>query len=167
MGDLGGLVPETLSTWLEAAVGVMLVLLGNYVIRRIRSEQLHLHVHSHGDESDHIHIHSHRKSPAHDHEHPEGFPVRAFFVGLMHGLAGSAGLVLLAISATTQPILGLTYVLLFGMGSILSMAVLSVILVVPMRALPRKAYHYLRIGLGMATVLTGLFILRDFAVTLS
>ena len=37
---VGGLVPETLSTWLETAVGVMLVLLGIYVIRRIRSEQL-------------------------------------------------------------------------------------------------------------------------------
>lgn len=163
---LGTLVPENFAAWLEAAVGGMLVFLGIDVLRRIRKERLHLHTHSHGEHSNHVHFHTHRESPSHDHEHPEAFPVRMFLVGLMHGLAGSAGLVLLAVSATTQPLVGLAYVLIFGVGSILGMALLSVILVVPLRVLPQRIYRQVRIGLGVATVVIGILILREFALTM-
>jgi ABC-type nickel/cobalt efflux system permease component RcnA len=164
---LGTLVPENLAVWLEAAVGVMLVLLGIDVLRRIRMERIHVHTHSHGEHPDHVHFHTHRKSPSHDHEHPDAFPVRMFLVGLMHGLAGSAGLVLLAVSATSQPLLGLAYVILFGVGSILGMALLSVILVVPLRVLPQKIYRQVRIGLGITTVVIGILILREFVMTIA
>ena len=149
---LGNLIPETLSAWLEAAVGLMLVLLGLDVLRRVRAERVHIHVHAHDLQEQHLHFHYHREDVSHDHSHPKTFPFRALFVGLMHGMAGSAALVLLAVSATTQPSHGMAYVIVFGIGSILGMAALSAVLSLPLRSLPIRYHRQLRTGLGLATM---------------
>lgn len=54
-------------------------------------------------------------------------------IGLMHGLAGSGALVVLALATVRSPSLGVLYIVLFGLGSILGMAVLSMVLAVPLR----------------------------------
>ena len=51
---------------------------------------------------------------------------------MMQGLAGSAALVVLAATALKSPLEGLGYVLLFGMGSVLGMALLSAVISVPL-----------------------------------
>jgi hypothetical protein len=45
----------------------------------------------------------------------------AYTVGLVHGLAGSGALVLLAMSAIPSPLGAIAYILLFGLGSVLGM----------------------------------------------
>jgi len=127
---------------LEGAVGVMLVLLGADLIRRLWRDRVHFHPQVHGNDAahatPHFHAHSHKGEPAphdseqHRHEH-RPIPLRALLVGMVHGLAGSAALSLLTLQQIKSPWLGLVYVLLFGLGSIAGMGVLSAIVSVPMR----------------------------------
>ena len=60
---------------------------------------------------------------AHAHEH--GFRWRTLLVGLMHGMAGSAALLVLTVSQASSPAIGLGYVALFGIGSMIGMGALS------------------------------------------
>ena len=133
-------VPETLAHKLEMAVAVMLVVLGADVIRRVIRDRIHFHTHSHSGKEVHFHAHSHRgekqhgkSTHDHDHEHKQTFPMRALLVGLMHGMAGSAALILLTLETIQSPLLGLLYIALFGIGSMLGMAVLSFIIAIPLR----------------------------------
>ena len=137
---LGQAIPEGLEKALETAVGAMLVLLGADVLRRLARERIHFHVHRHAAETAHVHAHSHRSeaSPhaesAHDHAHaPKRWPLRALAVGMMHGLAGSAALIVLSLQSAPSLPIGLGYIALFGVGSIAGMALLSVAIAVPLK----------------------------------
>lgn len=128
---LGLTLTDAAAAALEFGVGVMLVVLGLDVIRRLLRRRVHFHVHDHGDGRPHVHAHSHaaarlpHECDPHDHAHRERFPVQALLVGLVHGAAGSAGLVALAVAATGEPLVAVAYVAVFGLGSILGMAALS------------------------------------------
>lgn len=50
----------------------------------------------------------------------------------MHGMAGSAALLVLAVTQAASPAYGLLYVLLFGIGSMLGMGALSTVIAVPL-----------------------------------
>lgn len=143
---LGKSIPARLEQALEFGVALMLVALGADVLRRLARERMHLHVHSHGPHVTHVHAHGHandtpgRAAPRganrhaeSPHEHAYGLPVRALAVGTMHGLAGSAGLVLLSLQAVQSWTTGLVYIAIFGVGSIAGMAVLSVAIALPLR----------------------------------
>jgi cytochrome c biogenesis protein CcdA len=133
---LGQVIPEHLTQPLETAVGIMLVGLGAHVLWRLWRDRVHFHLHGHGDGTTHIHAHSHRdetiphRRSAHEHQH--GFRWRSLLVGLMHGMAGSAALLVLAVSQVANPVYGMLYVALFGIGSMLGMGVLSTIIAVPL-----------------------------------
>jgi len=168
---LGQAVSPAWAELLETAVGLMLVLLGADVLLRLKRERIHFHLHEHpradAPPLRHIHAHSHRNegahaSSAHRHAHAAAWPFRALLIGVMHGLAGSAALVLLSLQQAPGVALGLGYILLFGMGSIAGMALLSVAVALPLRASARhlRAVHHLMqiavslgsIGLGLAMV---------------
>ena len=131
-------VSPALAEGLEVAVGAMLIVLGSNALYRLIRERVHIHVHRHTDGQAHIHAHSHagesrpHRQVPHDHDHPPGFPFRSLLVGMMQGLAGSAVLVVLAATALQSPLEGLGYVLLFGLGSVLGMALLSAVISVPL-----------------------------------
>ena len=173
---MDNLVPETVARSLELAVGVMLILLGLDVIRRLIRDGIHFHIHQHNGER-HVHAHGHsheRKAPvihdmdAHRHGHRQPIPWRALCVGLVHGMAGSAALVLLALSTIHSLWQGLVYIALFGLGSIVGMAVLSVIIALPLRfTADRVAWFYkgLTATIGVLTLVLGASIIwqRGFA----
>lgn len=133
---LGHAIPEYVSRPLETAVGVMLVGLGAHVLWRLWRDRVHFHQHRHGDGTRHFHLHSHAADPvphqssAHAHRH--GFRWRTLLVGLMHGMAGSAALLVLAVTQSASAQYGLLYVLLFGIGSMLGMGALSTVIAVPL-----------------------------------
>ena len=135
---LGGSIGTDLAAALEFAVGAMLALLGGHVIWRLVRDRVHFHVHRHGGETVHLHAHSHRgegarhNPDAHEHGHPKAFPVRTLLVGLMHGMAGSAALLILSASVMPSSMLGLVYVAVFGVGSVLGMALLSAAISLPL-----------------------------------
>lgn len=153
-------MPERMVQVLEFLVGVMLLGLGFDVLRRLIQERIHFHLHRHHDGEVHFHAHSHADEVAHDpgrhvHEHPQGFPFRALFVGLMHGMAGSAALILLTLQTVKSPLLGLLYIVLFGIGSMLGMALLSVIIAIPLRYSARGMtwlHNGLQAAIGVATL---------------
>ena len=164
---LGMAIPERMARVLELAVGVMLLALGAEVLWRLRRKRIHVHVHRHGDGTVHLHAHGHAPQEVHDpqhhhHPHPEGFPARALAVGMVHGLAGSAALVLMTLSGAGSPGLGLVYIGLFGAGSIAGMAALSAVIALPLRATARwltGTINALEMAIGLSTVGIGLWVL--------
>lgn len=154
---------ERIAHTAEFLVGVMLVALGIDVIRRAVRDRLHVHAHRHGGGNVHMHVHSHmgesrHETSAHVHQHPAGLPRRAIMVGLMHGLAGSAALLLLSVAAAGSMAFGLLYVALFGIGSMAGMAVLSLTMALPLRSFARGAgwaLNGLNLVIGTGTAVLG------------
>jgi hypothetical protein len=123
-------IPPAVGQALELGVAAMLVGLGIGLLRRLTAGgRLHLHTHAHGDRP-HLHPHAHDPGAAADHAH--GAPGRRpFVVGLVHGLAGSAGLMLAVLATIPSPGVALAYVATFGVGSIGGMMLMSVLLGLP------------------------------------
>ncbi|MES9965388.1 MAG: urease accessory protein [Candidatus Sedimenticola sp. 20ELBAFRAG] len=169
---LDTMIPENLAQGLELAVGVMLVLLGADVLRRVIKERIHFHSHHHGEVT-HFHAHTHDGGRAHaedphHHEHPAGFPMRSLMVGMMHGMAGSAALILLVLETITSPWLGLLYIALFGVGSILGMAMLAAVISLPLRYSARGltwAHNGLKVLVGCVTVGVGGLLVYEIGIT--
>ncbi len=125
-------IPAEFAGYLELAVGVMLIALGADVLVRLVRERIHFHVHRHARGIVHFHAHSHAHSHAHDHNHAKVFKIRAFLVGIMHGMAGSAVLIVLSLQTMPSTAAGLVYIALFGLGSMLGMALLSAVIAWPL-----------------------------------
>ena len=131
---LGMAIPDDMSAIAENIVGIVLILIGLMVLWDIYRQRAHLHFHKHDELSDHAHWHSHRSSTqsylahghqADDHQHSHA-PV---FVGILHGVAGSAPLLaLLPLSQMTTPWVGMSYLFLFGSGVFLAMLVFGGVL---------------------------------------
>jgi hypothetical protein len=120
---------------LEGAVAVMLVLLGANAVRRgLKEWTIHAHRHAHDGHS-HVHLHAHHASEAHgDHQHRHllGFGLRPFSVGIVHGLAGSAGLAIIAVGTTSSLAAGLLYIGMLGLGSTAGMLMLTALMSLPL-----------------------------------
>ncbi len=58
--------------------------------------------------------------------------VRALVVGVVHGLAGSAALALLVLSTIRDATGALTYLLVFGLGTVVGMMFLTIAMALPM-----------------------------------
>ncbi len=169
-----------LAVWLEFTVGIMLIGLGGHVLYRLFHDRVHFHVHRHHGGVVHLHAHGHARTqtgepPRHDpeahaHPHPKRLPVRTLIVGMVHGMAGSAALLILTASTINSPAVGIVYVALFGLGSIVGMAVLSVVVAAPLAASAHWlsiGNRLLRSGVGMATAGLGLAVVLDTAPALS
>jgi len=167
---LGRAIPESVATPLETAVGFMLIGLGAHVLWRLWRDRVHFHQHGHGDGTVHFHAHSHAGEtmpdarPAHAHEH--GFRWRTLLVGLMHGMAGSAALLVLTASQASSPAVGLGYVALFGAGSMIGMGALSAVIAVPLAVSARWltwANRGLQGAVGLATIAIGMMTVYETA----
>jgi len=162
-------LPERLALGLEFVVGIMLVVLGGDVIRRLIKDKIHFHAHQHSNQQAHFHAHKHVEGEEHDdasheHEHQTDFSLRALFVGLMHGMAGSAALIVLTLQTVDSVMIGMTYVLLFGIGSIVGMAALSTIIAVPLRKSAKRLTHVhngLQAIIGSTTIIIGSFVITQ------
>ncbi len=147
----------------EFLVGAMLMLLGLDVVRRIIRDRVHAHAHRHAGRDVHVHVHSHSGAAEHGeadhaHEHPTGLRRRAALVGLMHGLAGSAALLLISVGSIETAAYALAYVALFGLGSMLGMAALSLTIALPLRlsvGLITWGYNGVHVIVGVGTIALG------------
>lgn len=174
---LNATVPEHFTQWLEVAVGIMLIGLGGHIMYRLTRDRVHFHAHAHDDgrghSLQHFHAHSHAEAPPnthnpahHQHDH-KAFPVRSLLVGMMHGMAGSGALLVLTASTAPTPLQGFAYVAVFGVGSILGMASLSILIAVPLTLSARfltRANQVLQVLTGTATVGLGVFIISTSAL---
>ncbi len=123
-------ISETAEARLEAAVGFMLILLGANALRKLfTAERVHIHTHEHGAR-EHVHLHSHAREESEASHHR--FSPRSILIGMVHGLAGSAALMLLVVPTIASPAVALVYVLIFGIGSIAGMMAMSFLIGLPM-----------------------------------
>ncbi len=167
---MDSVIPEQMAAALEFAVGIMLVFLGLDVLRRLYNKRVHFHAHRHQDGIRHFHAHSHQHQQPHDdrahqHKHVQFFPTRALLVGLMHGMAGSAALIILTLNTVQTPAMALFYMAFFGVGSILGMALLSCVIAIPLRFSEQKltrVYNGLQMSVGFFSIGIGLTIIVNY-----
>lgn len=165
---LGEAISVRTEAMLEFAVGAMIVLLGLNVLYRVWQRRPHFHIHRHEEGDEHMHVHVHagavpHEDSAHEHEHHSLGLGRALAVGMVHGAAGSAGLLLLAAAASSVSE-ALGYVLSFGLGSILGMAALTFVVSFPLRWMERCATWVTTttfVTIGCAAIFVGSMLLRD------
>jgi high-affinity nickel permease len=123
-------IPEPLELAAEGIVGIMLIVLGGMLGMKMIQERWHLHHHDHNGQS-HVHLHSHLHAQGHGHTHWWRESLRPFFIGMAHGLAGSAALLLLVVASAESVLDGLVYIAVFGCGSILGMMLIGLALSMP------------------------------------
>ena len=86
---------------------------------------------------------------------------RPFIVGMVHGLAGSAALMLLVLSTIESPFGGLAYIVIFGLGSVGGMLLLSGIISLPFILTAQRftlMNRWIRLFAGVASVAFGLYL---------
>ncbi|MBX3256269.1 MAG: hypothetical protein KF862_19180 [Chitinophagaceae bacterium] len=121
-------IPEQAFSYFEAVVGLMLIIVAVYRLYKFfRNKEgiVHRHTHVHGGVNEQTHIHA----PIDAVE--KNLHKTSYGIGLVHGLAGSGALVALAISQFSSPGTGMLYLLLYGLGAVAGMLLVSGLLSVP------------------------------------
>jgi ABC-type nickel/cobalt efflux system permease component RcnA len=159
-------ISEQTENWLEFGVGVMLVLLGLNVLKKLlQGGHLHFHSHEHGSRTHtHPHLHEADENPVPNSHHGFSFNSRAVLIGMVHGLAGSAALMLMVIPTIDSQWMGLLYIVVFGIGSIGGMMLMSFIVGLPFKLTAAKFDKFnviLQCLAGMASVGIGLKIVYE------
>lgn len=132
---------------LEFCVALMLIGLGvNALYKLARGGRIHVHEHSHaGHTHAHPHLHDDKQEPAHSH-HGLKLGLRPLIIGMIHGLAGSAALMLAVLATIKSTALAFGYIIIFGAGSIGGMMVMSLILSLPIHL---TAGHFAKTNLAV------------------
>jgi len=176
---LGIQIPVRLASGMEVAAGVMLAFLGGRLLWSFRKGAvLHTHAHAHGSgEHRHPHVHPggigaehpmHHALPAGAARIASGSPsmARPFAVGLVHGLAGSAALMLLVLAAIPDVFSRFVYVLLFAAGTIAGMGLMSALVGLPFLlggGREGRVQGVLRMAAGAFSLLLGLAMVWGFS----
>jgi high-affinity nickel-transport protein len=86
---------------------------------------------------------------------------RPFFVGIVHGLAGSAGAALLIVPLIDDPRWAALYLLTFGLGTIAGMALVTLTIALPSRLAAAHIpdlQHSLRFASGAVSLVFGIYL---------
>ena len=159
---IGGIhIPAEFETIAESGVAVLLIMLGGKLALKLYRERWHVHSHHH-DGLPHVHLHRHQLEEDHRHRHWMSELIRPLCIGMAHGLAGSAALMLMVLSTRIGVGAGLLSILVFGIGSIAGMMAIALILSVPV-VCSLSVSHRLFTGMqgcaSIASVLVGLWML--------
>ena len=160
-------ISERTESILELFVGGMLIFLGLNVMQKIvRGGTLHLHKHEHGGRAHlHPHLHDEHADADEPHEHHNlSLSPRPLVIGLVHGLAGSAALMLLVLPTIQSTAVGLLYIIIFGVGSIAGMMLMSFLVSLPLQLAAlhfNRANLWLRVSAGLFSIGFGLWIVYE------
>lgn len=143
-------IPNKLALSFEILIGLMLIILGIDSFRKILQKNKHshgnacgviVHNHAYNNTEKHLHVHIHK----------------SFFIGVVHGFAGSATLMLFILSTIRSLPLGLFFILIFGIGSTLGMFLISTIIYLPFLFTKKITYlnNYIQIITATCSVFLG------------
>jgi len=105
-----------------------------------------LHAHSHGPgEGTHLHLHSHAAGQSHAHGHLGADARRSLGFGLLHGLAGSAAILVLLVAAAPTRGAQVAFFSAFGVGTMLGMLAVSAALVTVIRLASRRGERWAQV----------------------
>jgi len=161
-------IPERIALGMEFGVAMMLMILGGNTLRKLLTGvKFHLHQHTHEGHT-HFHPHFHEVErlevlhhAPHSH-HPVGIGIKPFLVGMVHGMAGSAVLMLLVLTTIPSRLLGLLYIGIFGIGSLGGMLLMSLLISIPF-ILTAQRFERLNTALqafaGLLSIGVGLFLI--------
>jgi high-affinity nickel permease len=178
-------IPTRIGLSMELSVGIMLVILGIANIAgflrsvpepEAQTVQVHVHAHTHGDFI-HSHAHTH-EAEAHPHaadQNPVSFidkklarsnlyqHLRPLFVGIVHGLAGSAAVALLVLTTIRNPSWAVAYLLIFGVGTIAGMMVITMSLASTLKFVGRSQLVAQRLAMasGLLSLAFGCFVIYE------
>ncbi len=149
-------IPDVFFISSEFIVGVMLIFLAITTLSNKKLFKIkHMHSHAHKDGTTHTHPHDHDS----DHKHCH----KSYLIGCIHGLAGS-GVLLVVIAGTLSSVQDiLSFILIFGVGSVIGMTVISSLIGIPF-ALSNKALSLektLRYVVGSVSFLIGISIIYE------
>ena len=161
-------ISEQTERALEFCVGIMLTLLGLNVLRKLwQGGKLHFHEHRHGEHvHSHPHVHTLEEKDESNSHHGFSLSPRALLIGMVHGLAGSAALMLIVIPTIESRLLGLLYIIVFGVGSIGGMMLMSFLVSLPFHFTAFRFNKFNLILRGLAGVFSlglGLWIVYEKA----
>jgi hypothetical protein len=145
-------VTDRMAHGFELCVGIMLVLLGGDALRNV-VRRLAGHAHEHA-------------AVARQSRIDGWFVSRPLLVGVVHGLAGSAPLLLLTLTVISSPAAAFSYIAVFGVGSMMGMTIMSLVVSVPARLTVQFTRTNLTLrGLsGLFSISLGIFIMYENAV---
>ena len=183
----GVVIPPRLGLAMEFSVALMLILLGTLsltgLMQRVTAmftpgrgsdDDVHAHLHTHRD---YVHDHPHGHEPG-SHGHTENETplsrfdrvfgqlgayqaIRPVVVGLVHGLAGSAAVALLILATIRDPLWAVAYLLLFGVGTIAGMMLITAAIGLPFAYTAGRfvrLHRYLGVASGLLSLGLGLFL---------
>lgn len=183
----GAVIPPRAGLTMEFSVGLMLILLGilnltgamKWLTEKFSPTHppvtgAHAHIHEHGSR---LHFHWHSHSFTGDHHAGSLTPprwlrgpferlglfhaLRPLLVGIVHGLAGSAAVALLVLSTIHQPRWAVLYLLIFGIGTIAGMMLITAVLALPFSFFGHRFAWLNRglvVGSGLLSLCFGSFI---------
>jgi hypothetical protein len=159
-------IPEKVAQGMEFAVALMLIALGANVLWKIhKGATFHIHTHTHEDHL-HVHPHLHEASIVHQHDniashhHFIKIGKKPLFVGMVHGMAGSAALMLIVLATINSRVLALLYIGIFGVGSIGGMLIMSTLIGLPFTVTTKhdRLNKIVRTSAGILSLCFGLFL---------
>lgn len=116
---------DALSAWSERLVGVVLIAVGLWGLRRAFGRRVHVHPHVHGPVvHEHAHVHADAPHAVDPHDRPSHSHTHAAFaIGTLHGLAGSSHF-LAVLPALALPGLAasVSYLAGYGIGTVTGMS---------------------------------------------
>ena len=187
----GLVVPERLGLSLEFCVALMLIFLGllnlSGFLRKLRvalgtngdaaAALAHEHPHQHND---YVHTHPHGHDPeAHGHrdaQTPAAWldgliggqrfyrAVRPMFIGVVHGLAGSAAVALLVLPIIQNPVWAMAYLGVFGVGTIAGMMLVTAAIALPFlwtASRSHSVHRWMGAATGALSLVFGLFMIYE------
>ncbi|HEX4353779.1 MAG TPA: hypothetical protein VHZ95_12710, partial [Polyangiales bacterium] len=156
-------LPGTIADLFELLVAMMLLVLGaRSIVRAFAAGRGGAdHAHHHGSKQ-----HSHAGIDDHVHVAAWTLGRRPLLIGLMHGLAGSGALTALALASMPTLGSGLIYMVLFGLGSIAGMALLTGLADLPLRALSQRRSLTIALNAAAGTIALGLGVMWGWPLLL-
>jgi sulfite exporter TauE/SafE len=158
-------MPPSLAGQADTVVGLALVALGVWTLSGLRRDRIHLHRHTHDAQPSHVHFHLHPHDAGHaTHPEPPAWlrrPLTAFAIGTLHGAAGSGAAVALAVLVAPSRIVGVIYLLSFGLGSLMGMTTVGVFAMWPIirvSSRTRFARQLVQALTGMTSVVVGVLL---------